>query len=119
MCPAEVLTAAELEIDASLRTHLAVLLGCSAGWARVLQGDEPASLAETFLHIGAPSVVAPLWDSDVEAAREWMDHFCTAWMENGLPKALAAREAVRRMLDGQFAESPERMGVMALRGDWL
>ncbi|MGQ0569515.1 MAG: CHAT domain-containing protein [Armatimonadota bacterium] len=118
-CPAEVLTSAELEIDAHIRTHLVVLLACSAGWGRVLQGDEPASLAESFLHIGAPSVLAPMWDSDYEVTREWIHHFFTAWMHLGQPKALAVRHAMRTMYGGQCADRPERLGALALRGDWL
>lgn len=116
--PAEVFTAAELEIDAPLDTQLVVLLGCSAGSGRVRQGDEPASLAETFLHVGAPSVVAPQWDSDIDAAREWARHFLTCWVHQGLPKAFAAREAFRKT-EASFSGQPEKFGVMALRGDWL
>ena len=117
--PAEVLTSAELEVDGRIETQLVVLLACSTGWGRVLQGDEPASLAESFLHIGAPSVVAPMWDSDYEPTRDWIHAFCEAWVESGSPKALAAREAMRSMSEGQYADRPERLGALALRGDWV
>jgi CHAT domain-containing protein len=116
--PADVFTAAELEIDAPLETQLVALLGCSAGFGRVRQGDEPASLAETFLHVGAPSVIAPQWDSDIDAAREWTLHFMTCWVRDGLPKAFAAREAFRQT-EATLSGHPEKFGVMALRGDWL
>lgn len=115
---AEVLTAAELELDAPLETQLVVLLGCSAGFGRVRQGDEPASLAETFLRVGAPSVVAPQWDSDIDAAADWARHFLAGWVRDGLPKAFAAREAYRKT-ETTFNGHPEKFGVMALRGDWL
>ena len=50
--PAEVLTLRELEtIDSS--TELTLLLACAAGSARVLQTDEPASMAEALLRGGA------------------------------------------------------------------
>ncbi len=116
---AEVLTAAELEVDGRIDTQLVVLLACSTGWGRVMQGDEPASLAESFLHIGAPSVLAPMWDSDYEPTREWVHRFCQGWVELGYPKALAARHAAREMRDGSYADHPERLGALALRGDWL
>lgn len=119
LAEAEILTAGELEIDASVACELALLLGCSAGWGRVLQGDEPASLAETWLKIGATSVAAPLWDSPIEAVRGWLGHFVPAWVELGLPKALAMRHAMRRLHEGPFNDAPERLGVMTLRGDWL
>lgn len=117
--PAEVLTNAELEIDTKFNIELVMLLACSAGWGKVLQGDEPASLAETFLHLGASSVVAPFWDSSIDAAREWSHQFLTGWVKLGLPKALAARYAMDQMHCGAFRNSPEGLGVMALRGDWV
>jgi CHAT domain-containing protein len=117
--PGEILTTAELEIDAEFNAQLVVLLACSAGWGKVLQGDEPASIAETFLHLGAPSVVAPLWASSFEAARDWTRYFLSGWIEFGLPKALAARYAMKQMHSAGFQDSPEELGVMALRGDWL
>jgi hypothetical protein len=119
ICRAEVFTAAELEIDTLINAHLVGLLACSAGWGRVLQGDEPASLGETFLQMGASSVIAPMWDCDIRAVREWASHFFTAWVQLQMPKALAFRHAIQLMSSGPFADNPERRGVMALRGDWL
>jgi hypothetical protein len=116
---AEVLTGAELEVDGRVDTQLVVLLACSAGWGRVLGGDEPASLAESFLHIGAPTVLAPMWDSDYEPTRDWVRLFFEGWVELGYPKALAARHATRKLDDGLYADHPERLGALALRGDWL
>jgi CHAT domain-containing protein len=115
---ADLLTAAELEIDAPLETQLVVLLACSAGWGRMRDGDEPASIAEKFLHIGAPTVVAPLWESDIDAAYAWTDAFLTGWLRQGQPKALAARDAYRKTKSA-FQDQPQKFGVMALKGDWL
>lgn len=117
--PIEVFAAAELEVDAAIDCELVMLLGCSAGWGRLLQGDAPASLAETWLKIGAASVVAPLWDAPIEAVRHWSRAFLDGWCGADLPKALAMRRAMRRMFDGPFRDAPERLGVMTLRGDWL
>jgi len=117
--PTEILTTAELEVDGHVETQLVVLLACSAGWGRVVQGDEPASLAESFLHIGAPSVLAPMWDSDREPTSEWAHQFFEAWVDRGYPKALAARHAMTHMQTGRYADHPERLGALALKGDWL
>lgn len=116
---AEILTSAELEVDGRIDAQLVVLLACSTGWGRVLDGDEPASLAESFLHIGAPSVIAPMWDSDYGPTREWAQRFFEAWAGQGYPKALAARHATRELRDGSYADRPERLGALTLRGDWL
>jgi CHAT domain-containing protein len=117
--PAEVLTAVELDVAAQLRSELVVLLACSAGSGRVLAADEPASIAETFLRLGAASVIAPEWDADYAATRDWIAAFFHAWLRDGGPKALAGRaatEAMWRELDG---DHPERFGALTLRGDWL
>ncbi len=115
----EVFTAAELEVDVETSCELVMLLGCSAGWGRVLQGDEPASLAETWLKIGAASAVAPMWDAPIDAVRLWAEAFVEGWTRQGMPKALAMRHAMRRMYGGACRDNPERLGVMTLRGDWL
>jgi hypothetical protein len=115
--PTEVLTAAELEIDAAVSARLVLLLGCSAGSGRVLQADEPASLAETFLHIGAVSVIAPAWASDVEATTRWVDAFADSWIGTGRATALAVRDATRQLLNDGYGL--ERSGALTLRGDWL
>jgi hypothetical protein len=113
----EVLTTAELQLEAGATYQQVALLGCSAGWTRMLAGDEPASIAETFVHLGAPSVAAPLWDSHVDATGDWAEAFFTAWAQGGVPRALAASHAHAALHDAGLG--PERAGVLALRGDWL
>jgi hypothetical protein len=113
---AEILTAAELQIEGRSTTQLVALLGCSAGWSRMLEGDEPASVAQTFLQLGTPTVAAPLWDSRYDATRDWSEAFFDEWTR-GAPKALAARHALGLLHDD--GQGPERYGCLALRGDWL
>jgi hypothetical protein len=115
--PAHTLTAADLEMRGISATDLVALLGCSAGLGRTLVGDEPASVAESFLHIGTASVIAPLWDTDVHATGDWMGRFFGGWRGEGLSKAVAARDATRAMhADGW---RPEHYGALTLRGDWV
>lgn len=116
---AEVLTSAELEIDGTLDSELVVLLGCSTATGRVFPGDEPASLAETFLHIGACSVLASAWDIDADFVKEWSDHFFNGWLTCRLPKAIAYRRTMRKMASAQWKDRPELLGCMVLKGDWL
>ncbi|NUR26772.1 MAG: CHAT domain-containing protein, partial [Catenulispora sp.] len=117
--PVELLTASELEINAQLRSELVVLLACSAGSGRVLEGDEPASLAETMLRLGAVSSVAALWDTDFTATREWVAAFFLAWLRWGHPKALAARHAMRQLYARVGRERPDLYGALTVRGDWV
>jgi len=116
---AELLTAAELEIDVNVETELVVLLACSAGYGRVVAGDKPASIAETMLRAGAASVLAPAWDSDYESARDWILAFFRSWIEYGYPKAIAFKHAMQRIRDLHGDTQPGRLGALTLRGDWL
>jgi CHAT domain-containing protein len=113
--PAEVLTLADLELLAPTEAHLTFLVACSAGASAVLQGDEPASLAEALLRLGSGGVVAPMWDCDYDLATAWTRTFLRAWAGGKAPKALAARAAFRALGDGT---DPAALGPLHLRGDW-
>jgi CHAT domain-containing protein len=113
--PGEILTLGELELTTPIETELVLLLACSAGASEVLQGDEPASLAEAVLRLGAGSVVAPMWDCDVQLAEGWMRGFMRAWLEEDAPKAIAGRSALRELGDGT---DPAALSPLHLRGDW-
>ena len=111
------LSAAQLEIFFDCRQELVLLLGCSAGSGSLMRGDQPASLAESFLQCGAVSVVAPLWDIDVGSTARWARAFLDAWHRGAMPKALAVRYALGEM----HAAGIElvRAGALTLRGDWI
>ncbi len=113
----EVLTRLEIEVDLQLDGQLVMLLGCSAGSGVLLRGDEPASLAQAFLHAGASNVIAPLWDLDIHSTRAWAESFARAWAKDRQPAALAAREAACALQRQWYG--PERYGALTLRGDWL
>jgi CHAT domain-containing protein len=113
--PGEVLTLSELETVTS-NSDLTLLLACSAGASRVLQCDEPASIAEAILRVGSASVVAPMWESRIDDAIEWTTSFIKAWRRDQFPKAMAAREAFRSLdTGGEVA----LLGPLHLRGDWV
>lgn len=113
--PGEILTLGELELTTPIDTELVLLLACSAGASEVLQGDEPASLSEAVLRLGAGSVIAPMWDCDLELAEGWMRRFLQAWLEEDAPKAVAGRSALRELGDGT---DPAALSPLHLRGDW-
>lgn len=114
--PAEVLTLGEIEMDDPTSVELTILLACSAGASDVLQGDEPASLAEALVRLGSTSVIAPMWACDHVLARAWIRAFLAAWHRRGIPKALAARAAFLALGDGSDVTG---LGPIHLRGDWL
>jgi CHAT domain-containing protein len=116
---AEVLTTAELEIFTQLRSELVVLLACSSGAGHLMAGDEPASIAETFLRLGAASVIAPMWDAGYEASLEWVAAFFDEWLRQGRVKAVAARNATSRLRAELGDDHLERFGAFSIRGDFV
>lgn len=115
--PTVLLSTAQLEIFFESKQELILLFGCSAGSGHLMRGDQPASLAESFLQCGATSIVAPLWDIDISSTALWADAFLQAWHRGRMPKALAARYALGQLhADGIGLE---RAGALTLRGDWL
>jgi hypothetical protein len=115
--PTEVLSIAELEQKgAHIECPLVVLLGCSSGRPVLYPGDQPVSLAEVFLRIGAAAVLAPMWDVTVSSARLWVTDFLKAFTDPGSTRADASRHACAARYQGG-AELHE-LGCMVLHGDY-
>jgi hypothetical protein len=112
----ELLAVAELERNAHLVCPLVALLGCSTGRAVLYPGDQPLSLAEVFLRIGAAAVVAPMWDVTVGAVEAWMTEFLRAYRLEGRSRGDAARQASASRHDAGAAL--HETGCMVLRGDF-
>ena len=115
---AELLSVAELErTRAHLVCPLVVLLGCSTGGPVIHAGDQPQSLAEVFLRIGAATVAAPMWDVRVSAAREWATQFLRGLdgrTDRG--RGDASRHASRALHDN--GASLQDVGCMVVHGDY-
>jgi hypothetical protein len=114
--PAELLSLAELEHAGHIVCPLVALLGCSAGRAIVYPGDQPMSMAEVLLRLGAAAVLAPMWDVTVTAVESWMQEFLLAYRRDRTSRGEAARRASRSRYD---AGAPlHECGCLALRGDY-
>lgn len=116
--PADLLSVAELEHRrAHIDCPLVILLGCSTGRPVLYAGDQPQSLAEVFLHLGAAAVVAPMWDVRLSAARAWATAFMRALNRHSdSGRARASREACR-LLHDQGAPLQD-VGCLVLHGDY-
>jgi hypothetical protein len=115
--PAELLSIAELEQKgAHIECPLVVLLGCSTGRPVLYPGDQPMSLAEMFLRIGAAAVLAPMWDITVSAAREWMTEFLRVFTGSRSGRADATRGACNSIYES--GAGLHEIGCMVLHGDY-
>lgn len=116
--PAELLSVAELE---DKRVHLVcplvVLLGCSTGRPVIHPGDQPQSLAEMFLRMGAAAVVAPMWDVRISVVREWATAFLEKLGERtDRGRGAAARDASRAL--HERGAPLQDVACMVLHGDY-
>ena len=112
----DMLTAGQLELTAHLECQLVALLGCSTGAPRLLAGDQPLSLAEMVLRIGAAAVVAPMWDVTMTAVEAWMTAYLSAWRRDLRSRAEAARLASDAL--HRSGAPLQDVGCLTLRGAW-
>jgi CHAT domain-containing protein len=117
----EMMTTGELLVQCECDSQLVALFGCSTGTGELSSNDDYVSLAYQWLKIGAPSVIANLWEADLPALTEWARRFVERWTSLRQPKAIAVRETTRELLADrpEWRNQPELWGCVALLGDWL
>ena len=97
-----------------LDADLVVLSGCQTARGQVLPGEGVQGLVSAFLHAGARSVVASLWNVDDESTAGLMESFYRG-LNCGLGKGEALREARLELLHRRAA--PRLWAPFVLIGD--
>ncbi len=101
-----------------LSADLVVLSACSTGLGEEIRGEGLVGLTQGFLHVGARSVVASLWQVDDRATAELMRHFYRAMFDEGLPPAAALREAKKAMWREPRWRAPYFWAAFVLQGEY-
>jgi CHAT domain-containing protein len=101
-----------------LSADLVVLSACSTGLGEEIRGEGLVGLTQGFLHVGAKSVVASLWQVDDSATAELMRNFYRAMLNDGLPPASALREAKRAMWREPRWRAPYYWAAFVLQGEY-
>ncbi len=99
-----------------LNGDLVVLSGCKTAGGRVLPGEGIQSLAQAFIHAGARSVVASLWNVDDVRGTRLMQAFYGS-LARGVPKAQALRAAKLEMLRREPGLAPKYWASFVLLGE--
>jgi CHAT domain-containing protein len=99
-----------------LRSDLVVLSACQTARGSVIQGEGVESLAGAFLHAGARSVVASLWNVNDERTATFMEAFYRH-LAAGQPSAAALRAAKLELLADPATASPRVWAAFVLIGD--
>jgi CHAT domain-containing protein len=92
--------------------RLVALSGCETGRGLVSPGDDVVSMAASFLHAGAPSLLVSLWRVEDEATSRLMRGFYENWLEKGMDKSRALREAKLALLGGEFRHPRQWAGFI-------
>jgi hypothetical protein len=117
--PAEIMTVGELKVDCFTDSQLVALFGCSTGVGEIVSGDEYNSIAYQWLKMGAASVLANLWELDIEFIEQWAPIFLENWLQKRHPKAIAWQQTSKQILEDQKKKEPYEWGPITLFGDWL
>ena len=99
-----------------LRADLVVLSACQTARGAALGGEGVQSLARAFMHAGARSVVASLWNVNDERTAVFMERFY-GHLAGGATKADALRSAKLEMLADPATASPRTWAAFVLVGE--
>lgn len=102
----------------NLSADLVVLSACRTGLGEEIRGEGLVGLTQGFLHVGAKSVVASLWQVDDRATAELMRNFYRAMFDEGLPPAAALREAKKAMWREPRWRAPYYWAAFVLQGEY-
>jgi CHAT domain-containing protein len=97
---------------------LVVLSACQTALGKEMRGEGLVSLTRGFLHAGASSVVASLWEVDDEVTAELMKRFYANMLQRGMRPAAALREAQNSIRQEPQWRSPYYWAAFTLQGEY-
>jgi CHAT domain-containing protein len=95
------LTAALVAANGTTASHV-TLQACSLGRLHLAPGDEIWGMTRALLAGGANTVLAPLWDVDLEASSRLLRRFYLHWLLGRMPAWVALGAAQREMATGHI-----------------
>jgi CHAT domain-containing protein/tetratricopeptide (TPR) repeat protein len=101
-----------------LPADLVVLSACNTALGKNIRGEGLIALTRGFMVAGAARVVASLWKVDDRATAEFMKHFYSAMLREGLPPATALRSAQRALWRQERWREPRYWAAFQIQGEW-
>jgi|GEM_PF-233754 len=101
-----------------LNADVVVLSACETALGREIRGEGLLGLTHAFMHAGARSTVASLWQVPDRATAELMSRFYAGMLEQGLRPAEALRAAQLEIASERRWRDPYFWGAFVLMGDW-
>ncbi len=97
---------------------LVVLSACRTGLGKDVRGEGLIGLTRGFMHAGASSVAASLWNVDDEATAELMKHFYANMLQKRMAPAAALRAAQNTIRQQPQWKSPHFWAAFTLHGEY-
>ena len=97
--------------------HLVVLSACQTALGENLRGEGLMGLTRGFMHAGASSVVASLWEVDDRATAELMQLFYSNVLQHGMKTSEALRAAQNSIRQRPEWRSPHYWAAFTLQGE--
>lgn len=108
-----------LKLDSTLVT----LRSCSSGRSVIKAGDELIGLSRALLYAGTPSIIASLWNVNIESSKVLLSIFYSLWLnkEHPIPKWKAFQQAQNSLIlmDNEKYSHPYHWAPFILIGDWI
>ena len=108
------LTSNEIK-DMNLKAELVVLSACDTGSGEIT-GEGVNGLSRSFILAGVPTVVVSLWSVDDASTAELMIGFYENYLNQGMSKSKALREAMLSMMK-KYPENPKLWGGFIVVGE--
>ena len=112
-----VLTSLEAKDLDLTNTELVVLSACETGVGDFVSGEGVYGLQRSILEAGAENVIMSLWKVDDKATQLLMTNFYTNWLEKGLTKREALKQAQITIKNTDGYSSPYYWGAFVLIGN--
>lgn len=106
------------------QSRLVTLSACKTAVGKLYRGEGMVGLTRAFMAAGSSSVITTLWDIDDQYTAMLMEAFYANWLQKGMPKAQALREAqleiIREMAQDEHFRfpHPHRWAAFLLNGDY-
>lgn len=102
----------------NLNADLVVLSACRTGVGKETDGNGMQSLADSFLRVGAKTVVSSLWKIDDQATKILMSEFYRGLTEEKLTASKALRQAQIKMSNHPQFNSPFYWAAFTVKGEY-
>ena len=99
--------------------NIVTLSACETALSKIYGGDDLVGLSRGFIYAGAPSIMATLWSVCERSTYILMVEFYKNWIQRGMTKAQALRQAQLNLKSSDDYSSPQHWAPFIMIGDWM